>query len=223
MAALTEFEEGSVMRTLDTCYTGIQALLYTPTAYGVGEVTEGTKGCYYFNFYLGFDDELEAGISHTRKYTPDMSPNWRKFSYSQKVLDQNFPLVPVLAVHNLKIVVDQAAMTSYVLDGNLVTRVKIPKPQGAVKMCFATCDTNVGDKHQVWYDNAAFELKGIRTKAGQLNPGDPKGWLSPAECERLGWERRWRPPKARLPRIMTTWGVQRFRSCVLAPGLFVAK
>ena len=84
MAALTEFEEAAAMRTVDTCYTGIQARLYTPAQYGVGEVTQETKYNFYFNFYVGFDDELEAGISHTRKYDAQMAATWRMFSYSYK-------------------------------------------------------------------------------------------------------------------------------------------
>lgn len=217
MAALTEFEEAAVMRTVDTCYTGIQARLYTPTRYGVGEVTEETKYNYYFNFYLGFDDELEAGISHTRKYAAQLAATWRKFSYSFKDHSNNFPLGLPAGMCTLKLIVDQDRFTHFYLDGVLVATIRIPKPYGAAKMCFAVCDTNKADKHQVWFDNAAFELTGIRTMEGQKRPGDPKGWLGLEQCDKLNWERRYRPPTARLPRMMTNWGLTPFRTVILEP------
>ncbi|MCW5982611.1 MAG: hypothetical protein KIT09_31275 [Bryobacteraceae bacterium] len=219
MANLEPYDEAAVMRTVDESYTGIQATLTLPSKYSIGPVTKASSYTHYFNFYLGFSDELEAGISHSRKetYSPDLDPVWRTFSYSYKDKDHNFALQGLKQKYHLKIVVDEQRMSEFYLDGNLVARIVIPRNRFQVKMCFATQDQNSAFKHQVYYDSAIFQLLGIRTLEGQKRPHDPKGWLDRVACEKLQWTQKYVPSTDRVPRMSVGWGLSCFRTSIQPP------
>jgi hypothetical protein len=225
MAALTGYDEARVFRTQGAC-TGIRATLNLPGRYGVGKLNAATKANYYFNFYLGFGDVMEAGVSYSRKWSD--AGSWRRFANGVNGQWLNKPLGLRSADSNdvsLELTVNANGLAEFRLGGEQAAfaTFKTGAAEHQVKMCFAVCDVNNGVVYQVWYDAAAFTDLAVRTAAGDwLDPvASPKQWA------RIQWKQKLWPganPQIKIPRVahmQGKWKLEEFRTWISEPPMFL--
>jgi hypothetical protein len=223
MAALTGYDEARVFRTVGT-YTGIRATLALPSRYGVGKLNAAAKANYYFNFYLGFSDVMEAGVSYSRKWSD--AGSWRKFANGPKDQWLNKPLgLKAGSSVALDLTVDATGQAEFRVGGEQMPFVsfKTGAAKHQVKMCFAVCDVNNRVVYQVWYDSAVFANVAVRSAAGKwLDPGN-----TPKEWAKIEWEKRLWPgsnPQVKIPRashMQGEWKLNAFQTGISEPSVFL--
>jgi hypothetical protein len=160
-----------------TLYSGIRAKLMLPARGDVGAVDRATASYHYFNFYLGFGDIAEAGVSYSKKYEPRGS--WRQF------LNRVGGRAPSLAssvgfgqLILLELATDDKRVATLKINGQTVGQQGSSVAPNQVKLVFAVADwVKQGAKHQVWFDHTTFS-------AIELRPDGQDKWY-PADASKF--------------------------------------
>jgi hypothetical protein len=143
-------------------YSGIRATLSLPARGDVGAVDTGTAAYHYFNFYLGFDDIAEAGVSYSKKYDP--SGSWRQFLNRAGAGVPSLPSsVGFRQQLRLELTTDAKREASLTINGQVIAQRASNVWAGQAKLVFAVADwVKKGAMHQVWFDQTRFSAIELR-------------------------------------------------------------
>lgn len=195
MPGLEPYAEAMSLITKEGSYTGIRVKLQLPYEGDVGDVTATDVDMHYFNFYVGFGDLIEGGVSFTRKWLKEAIKRipvlghinfgvWRQFL--------NPPGGAVLthvwfgSLASLELTISKEGVVKLNLDNKLVGEHSGHKP-GPVKMVMAVADLIPAHaEHQVWYSKTQFESAELQM--------DYKTWI-PANKNHFKFSHY--PPKTR--------------------------